>query len=171
MNTILESNRLTIREFSEGDLCDLAKLLADPKVMEFSLKGPLDLEGSRCYLEDRIFNHYKKYGYGLWALIDKNDQKLIGLAGPIVQQIEGKEYVEIGYRWDPNYWGKGLATEAVAEIRDYLFKHYDLDQIIALIDPKNIRSARVASRSGYKLSKNIQFHGFNVDFYVYNRSN
>ncbi len=167
--TILETPRLEIREFSEKDSDELALILGDPKVMEYSLKGPLSREEALKQLRQRILQHYVDRGYGLWALISKETKKLIGMAGPIVQTVDGEECVEIGYRIASSEWGKGYATEAVAAIRDYVFSRFSMDKLIAIIDPNNTQSIRVAEKTGFKLAKMTTFFDFDVGIYEIRR--
>ncbi|MBI5273723.1 MAG: GNAT family N-acetyltransferase [Chlamydiales bacterium] len=49
------------------------------------------------------------------------DHQLIGFVGLITQNIDGEEKIELGYRLDPAYWGKGYATEAAIAVSDYVF--------------------------------------------------
>ncbi|MBF5060208.1 GNAT family N-acetyltransferase [Candidatus Neptunochlamydia vexilliferae] len=167
---ILETKRLIIRDFSEEDLDALAPILGDPQVMEYSMTGPLSREDTSTCLQKRIFQHYQEHGYGLWALISKETSQLIGFAGPIHQEVDGEKCVEIGYRLAPSEWGEGLATKAVIAIRDYAIKELKLDKLIAIIEPTNIRSTRVAEKAGFKLAKQTIFHGFNVGIYTYGKT-
>ncbi len=161
----LETERLIIREFKEEDLDELAPILADPDVMEFSSSGPLSRDEAQTYLQQRILDHYKEHGYGFWAIVSKKTKKIIGLAGPLRQRVDDEECIEIGYRIASSEWGKGFASEAVQAIRDYVFSYFNLDKVIAIIEPRNIRSVRVAEKLGFKLLKMTSFHGFNVGIY------
>lgn len=165
----LETDRLIIREFKDEDLDELAPILADPKVMEYSLSGPLSRDDAQTYLQQRILDHYENWGYGFWAIISKNTNKIIGFAGPVQQKVDIEECIEIGYRIASPEWGKGYASEAMEAIRDYTFFHLDLDKIIAIIEPNNVRSVRVAEKAGFKLSRTTIFHGFNVGIYEISR--
>ncbi len=162
----ITTERLLLREFTEEDLSDFTLLMADPQVMEFSLKGTLSKEEAREYLQKRILSHYQKYGFGLWAIFIQETGQFIGLAGPITVMIDGLEEVEVGYRFAPKYWGKGFATEAVQVIINYLFSSLPLQKLIAIIDPRNHRSLKVAGRAGMHFWKKTCFHGFNVEIYA-----
>lgn len=162
----LQTKHLTIREFTIDDLDDLSSLLGNKKVMHFSLAGPLTREQSKNYLEERILSHYAQFGFGLWAVIQSEDKRLIGCAGLMFQSIDGEELVELGYRFDPLYWGKGFASEAALAISQYAFDQLHLDQIISIIDPKNTRSVGVANRLGMHYWKDALFHNIPVNIYV-----
>ncbi len=82
------------------------------------------------------------------------------------QSIDGEDLIELGYRLDPKYWGKGLASEAALAISQYAFERLRLDQIISIIDPKNTRSVGVASRIGMHYWKDSIFHNIPVQIYM-----
>ncbi len=156
----IKTKRIVIQEFTERDLDAFAHLVADPEVMRFSLKGPLSFDEAKEHLDRRIFSHYQKHGFGLWALFV--EEQLIGLAGLINQSIDGIEEVELAYRLHPDFWGKGYALEAVSAISEYAFSHLNLPYLISIIDPKNHPSVKIATRLGMHFWKQTIFHGFDV---------
>lgn len=160
---LLKTERLIIREFNREDLKALASFLGNAQVMEFSIDGPLSLEKTNEMLEKRILAHYAEYGFGLWALIYGG--AVIGFAGLIMQMIDGEQLVELGYRLDPGYWGKGLASEAAAAIAKYAFEELKLKEIISIIDASNTRSIAVAKRLGMHYWKDAAFHGKPTQIY------
>lgn len=164
---IIETERLILRPFVQEDLDALALILADPDVMLFSLNGPLkDKEKVRDYLQTRILDHYAQFGFGLYATIHKQDQCLIGFVGLLTQFIEEEKKVELAYRLAPAYWGKGLATEAARAVCHYAFDQLHLEELISIIDSKNVRSLQVAKRVGMHYWKAVHFHGFAVGVYA-----
>ena len=74
--------------------------------------------------------------------------------------VDGVEEIEIGYRLDPKYWGRGLATEAAEAVRDHAFNDLGLGHVISLIHPNNIASRRVAEKNGMTVEKETIFRGF-----------
>lgn len=162
---ILETDRLVIRKFLETDVEALFGILGNEEVMRFSLKGPLNIKEIEESLS-KILEHYNKYGFGLYALIHKESNILIGFAGFKVQLIDGEQKVELGYRLSPQYWGKGLASEAVRALSQYAFNQIKLSEFIAIIEPENIKSVQVATRLGMHLWKKTFFHQFAVDVYL-----
>ena len=162
----IQTKRLEIRPFTEQDLDAFAEIVKDPEVMRFSISGTLSRDGAREYLQKRILDHYAKYGYGLWALIDREERGLVGFAGLITQMIEGEQMVELGYRLDTKRWGQGLATEAGQAICRYAFGTLKFSRIISVIEPNNDRSVRVAERLGMHIWKKATFHGISVNLYI-----
>lgn len=91
---VTETKRLLLRHFTLEDAKDLAILHVDPVVMKF-----LRLRNYEETLKtlDWIFKCYEKFGYGLWAVIHKADNKLIGRCGLIFQNRGEVKDVEIAY--------------------------------------------------------------------------
>lgn len=162
---ILETPRLIIRYFSIRDLEDLFPILGDPQVMEFSILGVHDRHQIRQFIEQRLLS-YIDPGFGLYALVNKENKELIGYCGFFIQNIDERKEVEIGYRLAAKYWGKGLATEAAQTIHQYGREKFNFQRFVCLIDPKNIRSIRVAQKLGMKLEKRIVYYGIDVNVYA-----
>lgn len=57
--------------------------------------------------------------------------------------------LEIGFLLSRNYWGKGLAREALSTVLDYLFRERDMQEITADVDPRNERSIKVLEGVGF----------------------
>jgi RimJ/RimL family protein N-acetyltransferase/GNAT superfamily N-acetyltransferase len=165
----LQTQRLILRKFTNHDLEALASILADKEVMRFSISGPLSKDEVEKFLLERILAHYDKYGFGLYAVIHKEDLKFIGFVGLITQNIDGEEKVELAYRLDLKYWRKGLATEAAMAVSHFAFNQLEISQLISIIDPKNIRSLKVAERLGMHFWKESFFHGISVRIYALNK--
>ena len=164
---ILETPRLIVRYFTIRDLEALVPILADPQVMEFSIIGVHNQQQIRQFVEQRLLS-YLDPGFGLYALIHKQNQELIGYCGFFVQKIDEHQEVEVGYRLAREYWGQGLATEAAKLICEYGQKRFNFKRYICLIEPNNKRSIRVAKKLNMKLEKEIVYHGIDVEVYSKN---
>lgn len=162
---LMETKRLVIRMFGKDDFEALAQILGDSEVMEYSLGGAMDRAEALDYFEKRFLGQYEYCGFGFWALIDRINGSLVGFAGLIIQEIDDKEEVELAYRIARRYWGQGLATEAAVAIRDYAFQELGLERLISIIEPRNVRSIRVAEKVGMRLAFQDTFHGFDVNIY------
>jgi ribosomal-protein-alanine N-acetyltransferase len=77
-----------------------------------------------------------------FAVLSRADNQLIGYCGSFHQEVDGTNEIEIGYRLHPNYWNKGLATEAAQAVRDHAFRDLNLPRVISLIHPENAASRR-----------------------------
>ena len=112
----IDTERLTLRRFELSDLDEFAAIMADPEVMRFSKSGPWTRERTREFLEACLVDYSEeRWGYGRLAVVHKADKRPIGFAGlALFDDVDGSPEVEVGYRLDPEYWGRGLGTEAAA---------------------------------------------------------
>ena len=166
---LLETERLTFRELTFNDVDDLLKVLSDPEAMKFYPK-PFDRQMTQEWIEWSI-QRYAQHGFGLWALILKENGDLIGDCGLVLQEVDSIEEVEIGYHVRRDLWGQGLATEAAQACRDYGFNQLDFDKLISLINPANIASRRVAEKTGMSLIKEVQWREKPTCIYAVEHSN
>jgi len=140
----LETGRLVLRGWRESDLDAHAAMSADPQVQRF-LQGVLDRAQSWREMAFHV-GHWALRGYGNWVVERKADGAFLGRAG--LWNPEGWFGVEVGWKFARDAWGHGYATEAGQAAIDWGFAHLDVDQIISVIDPENMRSMRVAERLG-----------------------
>ena len=166
---VIRTPRLTLRRFTPDDLEAMAPILADARVMEFSLMGPLSRERTRAWLCERVLASYERHGWGPWAVVQRENDALIGFCGLLHQEIAGKPEVEVAYRLHPDAWGRGLATEAAVAVRDHAFGPLRIDRLISIIEPANVRSIRVAEKNGMSLEKETVFHERPVRIYSVSR--
>ncbi len=167
MTLIAETDRLVMREFKLSDLDALASIMADPRVMEFSTSGPWGRDRTRVFLENcQVDYSVEEWSYRRWALIHKEDNHLIGYCGfARYEEVGGSPEVAIGYRLTPDYWGRGLATEAAVATRDYGLGHLEMTRLISTIEPENSASIRVAEKIGMRCEKQVQ--KWNLQLLVY----
>jgi [ribosomal protein S5]-alanine N-acetyltransferase len=155
---LLESSRLTLREFEADDLDALAGVLSDPETMRF-YPAPLDRTEVAEWIE-RNRRRYEKDGVGLWAMVLKSSGELIGDCGLVRQFVDEGEEVEIGYHVRKDLWRQGLATEASRACRDYGFARLPVERLISLIRRENAPSRRVAEKHGMAVWKELSWGGF-----------
>ncbi len=161
---VAETPRLILRYFTPDDLDALTPILADPEVMRYSISGIKTRSQTEDFIT-RLLSIYQKYNFGLYAIIYKKNQQLIGFCGLLIWNFEETEEIEIGYRLAREYWGKGLATEAAISVRDYAMNELNIDRLICIIEPENTRSIRVAEKLNMSYEKDAIFHGLNVRIY------
>jgi RimJ/RimL family protein N-acetyltransferase len=168
----IETARLLLRRWRDGDLDPYARICADPEVMRYIGGGsPLTREQSEAEIS-RFVRHWDERGFGLWAAEYRASGELIGFVGLAHQEewSEGEHKTEVGWRLDPASWGRGLATEgAVASVR-YGFEELGLERIISIIQPENAASRRVAEKAGLTLRGETRWRGDDVVWYAADRS-
>jgi RimJ/RimL family protein N-acetyltransferase len=164
---VLETERLILREMTADDVDDLALILSDPETMRY-YPQPLDRRGVEEWIE-RNLERYERYGYGKWAVILKSERKLVGDCGLAVQEVDGVEELEVGYLFNKNYWGRGLATEAARGCMEYAFGQLGRRRIISMIRPENLPSRRVAERNGLTIEKEAFWKDYRHYIYAIER--
>lgn len=147
----LLTQRLRLRRIRRDDLDELARLYADPRVMEFSL-GRMDREQSREKLE-KILAGMDEHGWPTYAVEMREGDGFAGICGFAPQTVDEVDEVELGYRFMPDYWGGGIATEAAIACKEHAFTVLALPRIISIIEPANIGSIRVAEKTGLVFEK------------------
>jgi ribosomal-protein-alanine N-acetyltransferase len=163
VGTILETERLMLREFTPDDAEALVRVLSDPETMKY-YPATIDQNGTQQWIE-RNLRRYAEDGVGLWAMLLKATGQVIGDCGIIRQHVEGEYLYEIGYHLRRDHWGKGLATEAAIACREWGFANLKVDRLISLIRPENVPSCRVAERNGMTIWKEVDWRG--LRHYVY----
>jgi RimJ/RimL family protein N-acetyltransferase len=152
INAIIETPRLILREFVPDDVKALAKILAKPEVMRFSPTGTISIEQTAAKMASFI-DSYIERGYGKWAVIERQTGQLIGYCGIAIEEIESKRENELGYRFDPNFWGQGLATEAATACLEYALNTLKLKYVLGIVEPENQASIRVLEKIGMEFVK------------------
>ncbi len=104
-----------------------------------------------------------------FAVIFRGNNELIGYCGFLHQEVDGRNEIEIGYRLHPDYWNRGLASEAAQAVRDHAFRDLDLPKVISLIHPDNVPSRRVAEKNGMKIERETVFRGFPTHVFAITR--
>jgi RimJ/RimL family protein N-acetyltransferase len=152
---MIETERLLLREFDEADVSSFYLLGSDPAVMRFLGDRLTSIEQALEVLRTRPIADYRKHGYGRWACIDKASGELIGFSG--LKYLDDLQEVDLGYRFLPAYWGRGLATESGRAVLDYGFAKLGLPEIIGLVAPENSASVRVLEKLGFAFVRIIEY--------------
>ncbi|MCP1253038.1 GNAT family N-acetyltransferase [Elizabethkingia sp. HX XZB] len=142
-----------MRPFEETDAEGLFLLDSNPEVMKY-VGGIVstEVEQSRQMIEF-IQNQYKENGVGRLAVIEKSSNILIGWSGLkyLTKEINGmKNVYELGYRFLPEYWGKGYATETAIAALNYAFNEIKTDVVYAMAVTENTGSNRVLQKLGFE---------------------
>jgi len=163
---IAEAPSLFLRQFHIADLDAIAEVFGDPEVMRFG-PGPQSRDWVQKWLRGCREECYQKWGFGLWAVVRKSDRRVIGYCGLTrFDDLGGQPEIEIGYRLARAAWGRGLATEAARAARDYAFDVLTLPRLVAIIDPRNLASIRVAEKCGLRYEKDVIFRENERALYV-----
>ncbi|KWX77508.1 GCN5 family acetyltransferase [Paenibacillus riograndensis] len=132
--TLLETERLIIREFTNEDTEAVHAYASDPLVAKYMIWGPKDFE---------------------FAVVLKETGQLIGGCGiHISEPGQG----EIGYCFNPLFWRQGYTSEAAASLLDFGFQELNLHRIYATCRPENVGSAKVMQKLGMVYEGHLREH-------------
>lgn len=158
---ILETDRLYLREMKQSDFVELCKILQDKEVM-YAYEHAFIMVEAQEWLDKQIKN-YKECSFGLWAVILKKTDKMIGQCGLTLQCFGERQVLEIGYLFQKEYWHNGYATEGAKGCKKYAFEQMDKDVVFSIIRDSNIASQNVAKRNGMEICGEFVKHYYHVD--------
>ena len=165
---MIETERLILRRLTASDHEALESLFGNAEVMKSSVDGPLNSEEVATWLSDQIELYKSSNGIEILAVISEATSELIGYCGlTLYPDIDGVPEIEIGYRLVRKFWGSGYATEAAIAIRDYAFTDLRVDRLVALIEPVNKRSIRVAEKLGMEYEKDVMLDDYDYPDHLY----
>jgi RimJ/RimL family protein N-acetyltransferase len=141
----VQTERLFIRQWVPDDWVRFRPLGTDPRVLKHLNTEPWSDERIQGFI-NRGIEVAKTRGWILWPVIHREDAVLIGFCG-------FPPDVEIGWRFLPEYQGRGLATEAATAVMRYGFDTFQFDRLISVTQPANHRSLRVIEKLGMTFEK------------------
>lgn len=163
----LESKRLMTRFIQSGDAYHWQPFVASADATLFfpDYFAPVDsLAAAERFLSKQLMRYQEKR-YGLQALLLKDSNELIGLAGLLTQVVDGVEVMEVGYHILPEYWSRGFATEAANLFINYAKEKGLCSSIVSIIDVENHASMRVAEKNGLQRHEQTNYDGLKVWLY------
>jgi RimJ/RimL family protein N-acetyltransferase len=165
------TDRLRIRPFRAEDLHALAEIFAKPEVWKFPFRRGLTAEETERFLEGRI-ERQARPGTSAGVAEDRSSGRLIGYIHltPPDWLPEVMPAVEIGWRLDPECWGKGLATEGARAVLAHGFTTMELPEILSIFEPENTASGRVMERIGMEPDHDTRHPYFDVPLRIYRLS-
>jgi len=168
----LETDRLQLQEISWDDLDQLHKLHSIPEIDEYNTLGvPSSVEETKKIMgrEIEAQMNVKRSSY-TWKIELIEGKHFIGLAGMTLSNDKFR-LGEIYYKLDPQFWGKGYATEVANKLISTGFEEFDLHKVEAGVAVGNERSIKVLEKAGMKREglrrKILPIRGEWVDNYHY----
>lgn len=156
--TILQTERLILREMTVDDVEYFYEIYSDPSITEYM--DPLfeNPEDEKLYTINYIRNIYGFYGYGLWTVIEKSTDKIIGRAG--ISPVEGEEYPDLGFVIAKSHQRKGYATEICKAIISYAKNELEFSTIQARVNPDNLTSIYFLKKLNFEFASHIPHQGY-----------
>jgi len=155
-NFILETERCFLREMNIDDAPSIFRLNMHPDILKFTTDPPFKSVSEAAEFIKK-YDAYSKTGFGRWAVIHKQTGEFLGWCG--LKFIPEENEVDIGYRFLPEYWGKGYAVETATACCKWGFHKKGLKRIVARIHKDNLRSIRVAEKMKMIYEKDLDYDG------------
>jgi RimJ/RimL family protein N-acetyltransferase len=156
----LTSDRLHLRPFVAQDLDQLIRLFSDPAVMRYSM-GLKDDDWVLNWLTNAIHLDQKNDPIKPYAAIRAIDSVFLGYCSLNRNpNLLGKPEIELGYRLQKSFWGQGFGKEAVQLLINAAFNDFGVSRIVALIDPNNKPSIKIAINLGMRVEGQVMLPGY-----------
>ena len=164
--TVLETERLLLRQFSTEDAEFILELLNEPSfIRNIGDRGVRTIEGANSYILNGPVASYAKNGFGLYLVKLKETNESIGMCGLI--QRDALEDVDIGYAFLPRFWSKGYAVESALAVKEYARNVIGLNHIVAITDPENEGSIRVLEKIGFQFEKMVKLSEDDIELKLF----
>lgn len=149
----LETKRLILRKLEEADYERLFLLDSNAEVMKYIGMPTLSKVEESKEVVKMIMQQYEDNGVGRLAVIEKESELLIGWSGLKLNtsEVNGHQnFYELGYRFLPETWGKGYATESGKASLEYGFNDLKAEIIYAYAHCENLASNHILTKLGFE---------------------
>jgi ribosomal-protein-alanine N-acetyltransferase len=167
MKKILETERTYLREMTPDDAQNAYELNLDPLVIQYT--GDVSFESvdeARTFLSK--YDHYKKYGFGRWAVISKETNEYLGWCG--LKYSADEDEFDIGFRFHQRFWNKGFASESARACIKLGFEKFNMETIVGRAMKENLASIRVLEKCGLTFLSDYQFDDEDGVIYSINKT-
>jgi RimJ/RimL family protein N-acetyltransferase len=145
----METERLILRPFTLDDAEAWLPLISLPEVIRYTGDVPATaVDEARELLRTRPLRDYAVHGYGRMAVVEKSSGRLVGFSG--LKYLEDLREVDIGYRFLPDCWGKGYASESASVLMEQGRRQHGFRRIVGMAHPDNAGSIHVLEKLGLR---------------------
>ena len=162
---ILETERLSLRQFTADDAEFIFELVNEPSfIQNIGDRGVRTLSDAVRYIEAGPISSYARNGFGLYLVQLKESGESIGMCGLIKR--DALDDVDIGYAFLPKFWSKGYAFESALAVREQ-GRRLGLKRIVGITDPTNAGSIRVLEKIGLTFEKMIRLSANDIELKLF----
>tara|TARA_B100000780_G_scaffold251597_1_gene198314 strand:+ start:2693 stop:3217 length:525 start_codon:yes stop_codon:yes gene_type:complete len=170
MNYLLldqETDRLCFRALVKEDFNSWVPFFEDKEILTyFGIDTNLSQEQLCENWFAKVFYRYKNNLGGMNAIILKETGALVGQCGLLIQTVEGKDRLEVGYSLLPQYRGFGYGTEAAVKCKEFAFENSLAEALMSMVHVDNKASEKVALKNGMQLESVIEYDGMMAKIYT-----
>lgn len=154
----IETARLLIRPMQSEDAEDLHEIYSDAETMQYlTSEIPRIVDDTRAWMAPKIAQQ-ERHGISLWSVVERESGKVIGDCG-LQAEDETLAEVELAFRFNRAYWGRGYALEACAACLDVAFDQLALQRVVAGTDRDNASGRRLLERLGMRCVRDREWYG------------
>lgn len=161
------SDRLYYRPYRRSDAAAAFAFLGDAEVMKYSAFGVHPTIERTTEMLAGFIDENRRRGFGLWAVVERESDELIGMAG--LTEMDEAGDLELAYRFRQDRWGRGYGTEAATAWVKQGFSVLALPQIVAVVEPDHVVSKHILEKVGMRVVEQRTLHDKLVDFMVVER--
>lgn len=153
--TVLQTDRLILREFNTDDAPFILSLLNEPSFLRYiGDKKVRNLEDARQYILNSPVATYERHGFGLYQVELKDTHTPVGMCGLLKR--EELPQPDIGFAFLPDFWNQGFAYEAAKAVLTDARERLKLNRILAIVNPDNDSSIKLLEKLGLKFERNLK---------------
>jgi len=142
----ISTERLHLREIKQEDAQSIYKLLSNPEVIKHDTFELFTDIGQAHDLIRHFNNGFEQKRAIFWGITLKTESEIIGFCKCEIEVA--KIRADLGYDLSPEYWNRGIMTEALGAIIDFAFSNLDVNRIEAAVSTENNASIRVLEKAG-----------------------
>ena len=147
---VLTTERLRVRRFQPGDLDAFLAMRSDPELARYQSWRAMDRTEAATFIANMVNDEPGRPGE--WMQLAIADQVTDAFLGDcaLYAKVDDPDVAEIGFTLTRQAQGRGLATEAITALLDYLFQVKVFRRVIAICDVRNHSSYRLLERLGMR---------------------
>jgi RimJ/RimL family protein N-acetyltransferase len=164
--TVLETERLRLRQFVTEDGPFILELLNQPSFLRFiGDKGVRTLDDAERYILTGPVESYQRNGFGLYLVVLREAGMPIGMCGLL--RRDWLDAPDIGFSYLPAFWSRGYAFEAASAVMHHARETLGLTRILAIVSPDNAGSIRLLEKLGLRHAGMIRPPGEAADLHLF----
>ena len=143
----IRTDRLWLTRPTVADSAGVLAILDDPRTVEHNPSDRVDDHDAAAALVARWVRHWDEHGFGYWC-VRAPAERIVGYSGVKRMVMGGRPVLNLVYRFVPEVWGQGFATEAAAAVVSRASAEMPSETIVARVRPDNTASQNVALKAG-----------------------
>lgn len=152
---VLETPRLILCHLCEDDAPFILELLNDESFIRYiGDKGVRNLEDAVGYLRTGPMDSYRRFGFGLFLTLLREDLSSIGICGLLKR--DELDDPDVGFAFLPRYWSKGYASESATAVLEWGWSTFGMRRIVAITSTENHDSIRLLQKIGMTFEGLVQ---------------